>query len=164
MAVPETYQSWVDRLRVWLGDDSDQNKLYQVQESSDEFFYYAILDAIEQINHSIGYKTSLTISDLGVNLPWYLVKLGATLQVLIGKGILSARNILSYTDAGGVQVSDMDTYGRYVNYFNVLITSYRQDLIDFKVRLNLAQGWGEFGSELRNSSTSDDLWWTEGSM
>jgi hypothetical protein len=50
--------------------------------------------------------------------------MGATLKILTKKGILSARNTLTYQDAGGITVQDYDKYGRYVNYFNVLVSTY----------------------------------------
>ena len=148
----ETQQTYVDRLRRFLGDSAELNDLLEKQESSDWFLSDCIDDAIVEINH-MGYLTEYSIADLPGDLPWPLVKLGATLQVLIGKGILSARNVLTYNDQGGVQVSDTDVYGRYINYFNLLINSYREQVRQWKTQMSINGAYGEYSSEL------DQSWW-----
>ena len=156
ITVPVALQYYVDRLRIWLGDTPELNKLLQIQESSDEFLYVCILDTVDEINNYGAFKSNFSVEEVGgTNLPWFLVKQGATLQMLIGKGILSARNVLTYQDAGGVMVTDMDVYGRYINYFNLLVSKYNKDLNDYKTRLNVAAGFGEFSSQLRQD------WWTQ---
>ncbi|MCF1193625.1 hypothetical protein LRR18_18725, partial [Mangrovimonas sp. AS39] len=92
--------------------------------TDDELLDY-VQDTLNNINLNYEPKTNFTLADIvtepGVDagrLPWSLVKLGATLQLLEIKGIISARNTLTYSDAGGVNVSEMDKWGRYLNYFN----------------------------------------------
>ena len=143
----EHEQKYVDRLRRFLGDTSELNALLEKQESDDWFLFDCIEDAINEIN-LMGYTTEYTVLDLPTTIPWPIVKLGATLQALIGKGILSARNVLTYNDQGGIQVSDNDVYGRYINYFNLLISNYREQVRQWKIARSINNAYGEFPSEL----------------
>ena len=80
--------------------------------------------------------------------------------MLTGQGILSARNTLTYNDTGGVTVQDFDVYGRYINYFNILINKYRQHLIDFKRNINIDGCYGGVSSEYGSlADTNTDLIW-----
>lgn len=142
--VPTIYQAKVDRLRRFLGDTSTLNKLLAAEESSDVFLYECIEDAIDEINMAPPQPTTYTITDFPY---WSVLKQGSTLQVLTGKGILSARNMLTYNDTGGVTINDMDTYGRYINYFNVLINKYRQAVRDMKISANIDAAYGGVASE-----------------
>lgn len=148
----EDQQIYVDKLRRFLGDTSQLNELLEKQESDDWFLNDAIEDAIIEINN-MGFLTSYTMNDLPNDLPWPMVKLGAVLQVLTGKGILSARNVLTYNDQGGVQVSDFDVYGRYINYFNILINDFREKVRSWKTAGSISAAYGGFPSEL------DTGWW-----
>ncbi len=110
--IPHDIQLYVDRLRRYLNDTVIANILEGVEESDDTTLYEAIQDAMDEINlEFLPATTYISISQF----PWPLLKLGATLQVLIGKGILSARNQLTFNDTGGITVSDYDKYGRYIN-------------------------------------------------
>ena len=142
--VPAAHQIYVDRLRSFLGDTEALNVLEGTEESTDLFLYQAIQDAIWEINEDFDPETTWTITTVP---SWNTLKLGATLQVLTGKGILSARNTLTYNDAGGVTVSNYDRYGRYVNYYNVLINKYTRGVSSMKHRYNIDQCYGGVESE-----------------
>lgn len=144
-AVPTAYQTKVDRLRRWLGDEATLNKLLQGQESTDAFLYECIDDALDEINFTPPNPTTPFTIDTFPS--WAVLKLGATLQVLTGKGILSARNTLSYNDTGGVTIKDYDTYGRYINYFNILINKYRLAIQNMKIGANIDAVYGGVPSE-----------------
>jgi hypothetical protein len=79
--------------------------------------------------------------DRGV-IAWPTVRLGATLQLLTAKGILSARNTVTYSDSGGVQISDKDYWGRYINYYNVLISKYEKAVVNTKRSFNSSMAFG----------------------
>jgi len=150
---PIEHQTYVDRLRRFLGDTTELNELLDSEESSDWFLHDSIEDAINEIN-MMGYETAFIFDDLPTTIPWPLVKLGATLQVLIGKGILSARNVLTYNDQGGVQVTDNEVYGRYINYFNMLVSNYREQVRQWKTQRSINNAYSEFPSELARG-----YWW-----
>lgn len=141
--VPEIYLGKVNRLRRFLGDTESSNTLLADKESSDLFLYEAIEDALDEIN-LVGYLTTYTLA----NFPsWVLLRQGAVLNVLTGKGVLSARNMLTYNDSGGITVHGEDVYGRYINYYNVLIAKHRQQVMSFKISTNIDSGYGGIASE-----------------
>jgi hypothetical protein len=144
------------KLRRFLNDTPDLNKLDRTAECTDEDLNDYIKDALIEINVEFPPKTTFKISDVmfepgddsGAVVPWNLVKIGATLQFLTSKGILSARNMLTYSDTGGIQVTDFDRYGRYINYFNVLVQKYVLGVENFKKSWNISQLYGGVYSPL----------------
>jgi len=152
--VPVESQTKVDRLRRFLGDDATLNKLLQDRESTDLFLYECIEDALDEVNIAPPVITFYTIADFP---HWSILKLGAILQVLTGKGILSSRNTLTYNDTGGVTIQDYDTYGRYINYFNVLITKYRLAVQAMKVSANIDSAYGSVPSEYSFLADTEEL-------
>lgn len=137
-------QLYVDRVRKFLGDFAASNKLDAVQESDDQDIYDAMIDTLDEINFEYLPTSNYTFETVP---SFNLLKLGATLQILTSKGILSSRNTLTYTDSGGVTVQDMDKYGRYINYFNVLIAKYQRGVQNMKVGQNVDDAWGGVHSE-----------------
>ena len=137
-------QLYVDRVRKFLGDFAANNKLDGVQECDDQDIYDAMIDTLDEINYEF-----LPTSDykFGTCPSFNLLKLGAVLQILTSKGILSARNTLTFSDSGGVTVQDMDKDGRYINYFNVLIAKYQRGVQNMKVGQNIDDAYGEVHSE-----------------
>ena len=137
-------QLYVDRVRKFLGDFAASNKLDGVQESDDQDIYDAMIDTLDEINFEYLPASDYTFETIP---SFNLLKLGATLQILTSKGILSSRNTLTYTDSGGVTVQDMDKYGRYINYFNVLIAKYQRGVQNMKVGQNVDEAYGGVHSE-----------------
>lgn len=142
--IPHEAQLYVNRLRKFLGDTEALNVLTGEKESDDNFLYDCITDALDEINNEFMPVTTWTLSTM---TSWNAVKLGATIQVLIGKGILSARNTLTYNDAGGITVADYDKYGRYINYYNILINKYMRTVQSIKLSHNIDSCYGEVASE-----------------
>lgn len=145
--VPTQYQPFVDRLRKHLGDTAELNELLEEEESDDEFLYHCLQDALDEINFDIEPVTiNYEFKELAMK-NWNVLKLGAALQVLTGKGILSARNTVSYNDSGNLNIQENDTYGRYINYFNILIAKYNRAVIAMKRSTNVEACYGGIGSE-----------------
>lgn len=149
--IPQAATPYIVRLRKFLQDTPELNRLEGVKECSDEDLYYALLDTIEEINFDYGYFTTFSI---GTFPSWNALKYGATLQLLVSKGILSARNTINYQDSGGVMVQDYDRYGRYMNFFNLLFNKYNRAITNIKVHLNAEACYGGIGSEY--ALTGDD--------
>lgn len=143
--IPFEDQLYVDRLRTFLGDTAELNVLDELKECSDLELHHSIQDTIDEINYEYLPATQYTkISEVP---SWNIVKLGATLQILTSKGILSSRNTLTYQDSGGVTVQDMDKYGRYINYYNVLINRYVRGVTNMKLGKNVEDAYGGVDSE-----------------
>lgn len=141
--IPVEAKPYVDRLRRFLQDQAVLNTLDQVQESTNVDLYFALQDALDEINVT----PPITTYSAFTGVPWSILKLGGVLNILVSQGILSARNQLTYNDQGGIQVSDIDKYGRYVNWFNVLIAKYQRAVISWKLTKNVDDAYGEIPSE-----------------
>ena len=137
--IPTADRPYVNRLRRFLQDQAVLNTLDQVQESTNVDIYFALQDSLDEINITPPVTTHSSFSDV----PWSILKLGGTLNILVSQGILSARNQLTYNDTGGIQVSDIDKYGRYINWFNVLINKYLRAITSWKVTKNVEDAYGE---------------------
>lgn len=142
--VVEEDQPVVNVFRRSLRDTADLNRLEKVQESSDLDLYYALLTAASEIKVELN---GFTLIESLKDIPWSILQLGALLKLLTTVGILSARNTLTFQDAGGITVQDFDKYGRYVNYFNVLVSSYYKTLNTWKMQVNVSNCFGGVPSE-----------------
>ena len=145
--IPYDSKTHVKRLRRYIGDTADLNKLIEAEECTDEFLYEALQDTFDKINYAYLPTTSYTVEDLGTAnandfKSWVTVKRGAILEILIGKGILSARNTLTYNDASNITVQDTDTYGRYINFFNLLINKFHHSVTMIKRSKNIDDCYG----------------------
>ena len=141
-------QLYVDRVRSYLGDFATSNKLDGVEECTDTEIFTALQDALEEINFEFLPQTEYRFQDIP---SFHLLQQGTILQILTRKGILSARNTLTYNDAGGVTVQDTDKYGRYINYFNVLISKFQKGVQLMKVGKNVEDGYGGVHSEYQDT-------------
>jgi len=154
--IPYSDNLYVQRLRKFLNDTAELNVLEEVQECTDIDLYHYIQDALDEINYTFEPASSYTIQ----NFPsWNTIKFGATLQFLLAKGILSARNTLTYNDSGGVTVQDYDRYGRYMAFYNMIINKYLREVQSIKRSLNIDSCYGGVSSEysvLHNDNLYDD--------
>lgn len=141
--IPAAAKLQVDKLRDFMRDRDELNLLLDTRESTDQDLYQALLDGIDAINFEYGYETSYTIYDFP---SWKIMRDAALLEILVSAGLHSARNTLTYNDSGGVVVQDLDVYGRYINYYNILINKIRQSITNFKISKNLDNGYGGSGS------------------
>jgi len=141
--IPYAHKVYITKLRKFLGDETTLNKLIEAEECDDQFLYQAILDSLDRINWEFTPETTYTLDNFTTEFgPWEPIKTGAVLEVLIGKGILSARNVLTYNDASNITVSDMDTYGRYINFFNLLTNKFIRTVTMIKTRKNIDGCYG----------------------
>lgn len=147
--IPAADLKYVNRLRNFLNDTAELNILMGTEESTDLQLYHNIISAMEIVN---SYNQPITSYSEFSNVPWGILKYGAVLEVLTSKGILSARNTLTYRDAGGVTVQDFDLYGRYINYFNTLYRMFYQQLETYKKSVNFSGGFGGVHSEYNELS------------
>ena len=138
--IPTQDKVFINLLRKFLNDEPELNRLERVRENTDLELYHALLMTLDQINVEFNPVTSYTEF---TSIPsWYILATGATLQVLTSKGILSARNTLTYNDSGGVTVQDYDKYGRYINYFNLLINKFIRSVQQWKESENINGAYG----------------------
>ena len=139
--IPPKHQKYVDRFRTFINDTPQANDLLGKEESTDLELYYSILDTWDDINTSVP-PASLHYEALELVPSWTVLKLGTLLNVLISRGIVSARNNLSYQDSGGVSIKVDDEYGRYTVFFNMLVNKYRRKAINMKRETNINNCYG----------------------
>lgn len=144
--IPSESRPYVLRLRRFLKDTEVFNELINSEESTNLELYEALQDALDEINFT-GYNTYYTSFS---EVPWNLLKIGGALNICVSQGILSARNQLTYNDSGGIQVTDFDKYGRYINWFNVLISKYTRGIAQWKISKNIDDAYGGIPSEYRD--------------
>jgi hypothetical protein len=139
-------QVYVDRLRRFLNDSAELNVLTELQESTDKELFEALQDALDKISFTTPIVNTAGYEKFN-EVPWFILRLGAALNILTTKGILSARNTLTYRDSGGVTVQNYDKYGRYINYFNILVNQFERSVQQFKVNKNIDNCYGNIPSE-----------------
>lgn len=144
-AVPAEDQPYVNRFRRWIQDTEKLNRLEAIQESDDLELYEALLSTMDEINWEF---TPTTEYENFSDIPsFHMLAIGGLLKILTMKGILSARNTLTYRDGGGVTVQDYDRYGRYTNYFNLLLNKYMRAIQGWKTQVNVESCFGGVHSD-----------------
>jgi hypothetical protein len=151
MPIAETDQFLVDKLRAFIKDSALLNGLLEAEENTDLFLHSCLEDAVDEINYWNHPVTSYVMTSFP---SWALLKNGSILQYLTGAGIHSARNTFTYSDGSGIQANDADAWGRYINYYNVLTAKYYRNLTNFKMRINVEDGYGGVHSEYANLGES----------
>jgi hypothetical protein len=147
-----TYEEAAMSLRQYLNDQPQLNELDEEFESTDDELMDFIKGSLNTINMDTTPVTKWTILNVVVDpgedgyIAWSTVRLGAVLELLTIKGIISARNMLTYSDTGGVQVSNHDKWGRYINYYNVMRPKFEAAVAAAKMRYNVGQAYGGFSS------------------
>ena len=149
------YREAVVAFRNYLNDIPQLNTLDNEMESTDDELLDFIYDALNDINLNYTPATNFKLTDIIVEpgermngIPWTTVKLGALLQLLTIKGVISARNAITYSDQGGVTVAEADRYGRYLNFFNVLANRYERAITKIKIRENINNVYGGTASPM----------------
>ena len=150
VGVPQEYTKMVSRLRGFLDDTVKQNDLEGVQESTDEELFTALEDCWDDVNYGFT-PIDLTFGSIK-EIPWSILRVGATLSVLESKGICSARNTLTYNDAGGITIKDQDKFGRYTVWYNTLLSEHRRRVQNWKRHANLNGAYGGIPSEYGNNA------------
>lgn len=151
------YTEAANKLRDFLKDKEALNILEGVKENTDDDLIDYIKTTLIDINNT-GFKTSFGLKDIASEpedagaIPWHLVKLGATLECLTSNGILSSRNTLTFSDAGNVTVQDFDKFGRFINYYNVLISKYMNGIQLLKMRINITNAYSGSHSPMQYDS------------
>ncbi len=150
-----TYEEAGANFRRYLNDSPQLNTLDKAIESTDDELVDFIQAALNEVNFAYEPKTNFALSDIAVvpgtdqgRVGWSMLRTGALLQLLQIKGIISSRNAITYSDAGGVSVTEMDKWGRYLNYFNTLALKYERQVQALKIRANIEGAFGGVNSPM----------------
>jgi len=141
----------VGRLRKFLRDIDELNKLLEGKESTDSQLRMAIEDALDDWNTTPPLLTPVTLENHPA--PRLLLR-GAAIEVLMSAGIFYSRNRLNYSD-GGITVAVFDRAQDYQAWANRFAQEYEAKKASTKKAINIAQGWGGIPSEYREINS----WW-----
>lgn len=135
-------------LRRYINDVPQLNTLDRDFESTDDEMQDYIRETLIDINMMYEPPTMWDLpqvrvspTDTGV-ISWGTVRMGAILHLLTAKGIWSARNAITYSDAGGITVAEMDRYGRYQAYAQRLAPEFERMVRMAKIRTNISEAYG----------------------
>lgn len=145
---------YVNRFRRWIKDLENTNKgefLNNLENLESDLEMY-LMQAVKDFNSSM-FSTDF---DMDTFPSESLLFVGALLQALISNGVLNARCALTYQDAGGIIVSDMDRWGRYMQLFNQMYNYWKNGVTELKRSWNLEIGFGEIPSDMRWGGFDDD--------
>jgi hypothetical protein len=134
---------YVGRLRKFLRDIDELNKLLEGKESSDSQLRMALEDALDDWNNTPPRLTPVTLENHPS--PRLLIR-GAAIEVLISAGIFYSRNRLNYSD-GGITVAVYDRAQDYQAWANHFVNDYERKKIETKKAINVEAAWGGIPSE-----------------
>lgn len=157
---------YVSRFRKYLKDIKTKNKgeFLNLEENEDSELSDFLYRALSDFNHSF-FITEYTID----NFPdESLLFLGGLLQSLISNGTISARCALTYQDATGILIRDMDRWGRYQGLFGMYFSQWRQRVMEYKRSWNIensfdevrGDGYFEDSSRLTIDGDAPDEFWS----
>jgi len=127
-------------------DYATENILDLVQEANNEYLDNAFDDAVDEANFAMDppLDTEWTVANFPSSA---LLQFGVLKQVLIGKGVWSARNAVDYSDSGGVNVRAFNKWEKYLPWLNQIDNRWVRGVTTLKRKLNFNAGWGNIESE-----------------
>ncbi len=144
MAMPPgiqlTQDQAIDKLRLFLGDRKEENKLIPGEELSRDKLGLAIEMCLDEFNNTPPFMNFniKTFPSLKVLLH------GSTVQCLIMAGLIQSRNYLQFSDGGISEViSDKaPSYQSWINTMTSVLKNYKQDTDEIKIAINMERAFG----------------------
>jgi len=136
-----TQTEYVEKLRAFLKDKEELNRLLEFREENSELDLSLYLDmAMAELNSMapvVGFY-----SYEGFPIP-QLVILLATVHCLISNNILNARNDLQYNNGGiTVKFQDGNKYLPQIQLLLSMMESLKKNFYQMKLSVNIARGFG----------------------
>ena len=144
MPVNMTMPEVVQRLRLFIGDTPEKNKLTPGFELEDDKLMLAIELTLDEFNN---YPPVMTF-DL-VTFPSLTVLLhGAAVQCLIMAGMIQSRNYLQFSDGGISEIINdkSPSYQSWIQTMTGMIGNYKQKSDEIKIAINMERAWGTIDS------------------
>lgn len=141
----------IGRLRKFLRDIDELNKLLEGKESTDSQLRMAIEDALDDWNST---PPRLAPAKLENHPSPRLLLRGAAIEVLCSAGIFYSRNRLNYSD-GGITVAVFDRAQDYQAWATRFTNEYERKKAALKKSINIEGGWGCVSSEYAEINS----WW-----
>jgi hypothetical protein len=143
-----TKQQVQDRLRLFLGDRPEENKLIPGFELEPDKLELALDLVLDEFNNTPPFF-NFTIE----RFPSLMILLhGGTVHCLIMAGLIQSRNYLNFNDGGISEViSDKSPqYQSWIQSISGLIGNYKQKSDELKIALNMENAFGVIPSPYGN--------------
>lgn len=127
----------VERIRNFIRDHEELNRLTLGKENSDSDILEAIEDVINDFNNTPPFYNIFNLTNLP---PLNIVKLGAVVYLLKSVGLLNTRNGIQYSD-GGVNVN-MDKTPAIQAWIQMIQNEYEEKKAKYKIAANIENAWG----------------------
>lgn len=150
--VSQTFQDFVQMVRLYMRDFPELNRIVAGEESSDRQIAWAVLDALADFNGTPHF-TSMTVEDLLQYNQHALLRRMTVIALIESVGLLQTRNHINYSDGGlNVGVNDKTPLlMSWLQYFKAFTDQMKQRV---KVALNIQ---GILGPG--NSGVHSELWY-----
>lgn len=143
-----TKEQLQDRLRLYIGDRPEDNKLIPGYELEPDKLNLALDLVLDEFNNSPPF-TAFTFA----SFPSLMIMLhGGTVHCLIMAGLIQARNYLNFNDGGISEViSDKSPqYQSWIQTISGLLKNYKQMSDELKIALNMENAFGVIASPYGN--------------
>ena len=141
--VSETFNSFIQTVRLFTRDHPQLNRLVKGEESSDRMIAWAILDFLSDFAGTpppLGYFMLEELFDM--HYQSFALR-GTVVALMQSVGILQTRNHLQFSD-GGISVGVSDKAPMLLQWIRDFQNKYEQEKTQRKVSLNIAQMLGTF--------------------
>jgi hypothetical protein len=136
--VSETFNSFIQTVRLFMRDHPQLNRLIKGEESSDRMIAWGILDFLSDFAGTPPLLGYFTLEDLlARNLQSFAVR-GTAVALLQSVGILQTRNQLTFSD-GGISVGVNDKTPLLMGWIRDFQNKYEQQKLQIKVTMNINQ-------------------------
>lgn len=125
----------IEYIRRYLRDTPELNRLVRGKEHSDRLIAMAIFDTLELVN-------TVTPPVPINNVPFPILRKGATIFLLESLGILMTRNQLNYRTGRGTGIGIQDKTPLLMNWIQMLRADFQQLTKEWKISQNLTRALG----------------------
>lgn len=142
--VSETFNHFIQTVRLFMRDHPQLNRLVKGQEHSDRMIAWAILDFLSDFAGSppdLGYMSLEQMFEM--HYQSFALR-GTAVALLQSLSMLQTRNHLNFSD-GGISVSVSDKAPMLMQWVNQFQQKYEQEKMQKKVALNISQLLGQGG-------------------
>lgn len=144
--VSDTFNSFIQTVRLFMRDHPQLNRLIKGEESSDRMVAWGILDFLSDFAGTppdLGYFTLDQLMER--HMQSFAVR-GTACALLQSVGILMTRNQLSFSD-GGISVGVNDKAPQLMAWIRDMQAKYEQQKVQIKVSMNISQILGSFSGQ-----------------
>jgi hypothetical protein len=141
----ETFNSFIQTVRLFTRDHPQLNRLVKGEESSDRMIAWAIHDFLSDFAGTPPNLGYFALEDLFERHYQSFALRGTVCALLESVGILQTRNHLNFSD-GGITVGVSDKAPMLLQWIGQFRSKYEQEKIQRKVAMNIENAMGSMGA------------------